>query len=82
MAVVKKRADGEGGGNAALAPERPMATGPLPAAIKLVRPHGFIDEAGNHRYWQQDQVVFEPADIKVLMERGAEFVPAELSKGA
>lgn len=58
------------------APAEPEAKAPLPAKVKMVRPHGFIDDAGQHRYWQQGQVVFEPADIALLAERGAEFEPA------
>lgn len=50
----------------------------LPAAIKLLQPHGFIDEATQqHRYWQQAQVVFEPADIALLIGRGVLYEPAE-----
>ncbi len=46
-----------------------------PARIKMIAPHGFIDEDGTHRLWQQGQEVFDPADIALLAERGARFEP-------
>lgn len=49
----------------------------LPAKIKMVQPHGFIDDEGRHCYWQQGQVVFEPADIALLHERKANFEAVE-----
>ena len=46
----------------------------LPTKIKMSRPHGFVDdETGVTRFWQINQIVFEPEDIALLIERGAHF---------
>lgn len=46
----------------------------LPTKIKMTRPHGFVDEeTGESHYWHINQEVFEPADIALLIERGADF---------
>ncbi|MEQ1694771.1 MAG: hypothetical protein ABL901_02925 [Hyphomicrobiaceae bacterium] len=48
----------------------------LPAKIKMLEPHGFIDdETGKSYFWQQGQTVFEPAEIAMLVERKASFEP-------
>jgi len=45
----------------------------LPVSVRLLRPHGFIDETGTQRYWRQGLVVSHPADVAVLIARGAHF---------
>lgn len=42
-----------------------------PESIKLAAPYGFIDEAGEHKYWNQGQVVTDPEQIELLIKRGA-----------
>jgi hypothetical protein len=46
-------------------------TGDVPESITLSAPHGFIDDEGNHRYWQQGQVVTDPEEVALLIEREA-----------
>lgn len=72
-----KTATAETADAGAAAPAKPKAKVPLPQSIKMVKPHGFIDDKGKHRYWQQGQVVFEPDDIAVLVERKATFEVVE-----
>jgi hypothetical protein len=55
------------------APEAKKHSGDLPAKIRLVEPHGFIDDAGEHRYWQQGQNVTDPDDIAILVDRAANY---------
>jgi len=68
----KPKAEGEAGLDGDGAQDREM-----PARIKLKAPHGFVDEDGTHRYWQQGQVVFTPDDVALLVERGADYEPVE-----
>ena len=42
-----------------------------PKRVQLVRPHGFIDEYGQNRHWQQGEIVGDPAQVALLIERGA-----------
>ena len=39
--------------------------------VRLESAHGFIDEAGAHRFWKPGIDITDPADIAVLIERGA-----------
>lgn len=48
-----------------------------PASIKLTAPHGFYDEAGDLQAWLQDEVVTDPKDVALLIERGAHYVKAD-----
>lgn len=58
----------------------------LPTQIRMAAPHGFIDEegkygeAGKSFYWQQGQVVFDPAHVALLHERQASFEAVEPAK--
>ena len=46
-------------------------TSEVPQSVTLSAPHGFIDDEGNHRYWQQGQVVTDPEEVALLIEREA-----------
>lgn len=48
-----------------------------PSRIRLIRPHGFVDEYGRHRFWRAGDVVGDPHEIALLLERGAPAEPAE-----
>ena len=48
-----------------------------PAKIKLDVPHGFFDERGIGHHWFKDQVVFEKADVKTLVDRGVPHTVVE-----
>lgn len=54
----------------------------LPAKVRLVRPHGFIDEDGTHRYWKAGDVVSDPATIKLLSDRKAPIIDNEIPSPA
>ena len=43
----------------------------LPSAIRLTRPHGFVDEVGQHRFWPEGLVVTNPSHIQLLVTRKA-----------
>ena len=45
---------------------------PLPKRIKLVMPYGFYDEDEHLRMWQAGQETDDPAEIELLVTRGAE----------
>lgn len=50
---------------------------PKPAAVRLTHPHGFIEEeTGRHRSWLAGEKIVDPAEIELLIGRGApvEFV--------
>ena len=49
----------------------------LPAKVRLVSPHGYIDENGRHRYWHGGDVISDPAEIALLMGRKAPVEPVE-----
>lgn len=54
--------------------EENMGAAPAaPASIRLLAPHGFIDDAGEHQYWHQGQQVEDPEVVKLLIERGASW---------
>ena len=47
---------------------------PAPARIRLLRPHGFVENDTNrHRYWQAGEVITSPDEIELLRSRGAEY---------
>lgn len=71
----EKNDDAEAHGGAGNGPA--AAEGKMPEQIRLLAPHGFIDEDGKNRHWQQGQVVFEPDDVALLIERGADYEPVE-----
>lgn len=44
----------------------------LPAKVRLVRAHGFIEqETGRHRLWQAGEMVGDASEIEMLISRGA-----------
>ena len=47
----------------------------LPQRVRLVRPYGFIDEHGQNWHWHQGDVVGDPAQVALLIERGAHIEP-------
>lgn len=49
----------------------PKAKSKVPASVKLMSPHGFIDENEQHRYWHSGQEVTDPEEIALLIERKA-----------
>ena len=50
----------------------PAPETPLPESVTMAAPYGFINESTNeHHFWQAGQVVTDPADIKLLVERQA-----------
>lgn len=62
------------------APEKPTAEAEkpkpsLPSKVRLVWPYGFIDENGRHRAWKGGDVVADPAEIALLIERKAPCEP-------
>lgn len=61
---------------AAANPETVAATN-FPTMVKLTHPHGFIEEeTGRHRFWKAGDVVADPSEVMLLINRGApiEFV--------
>jgi hypothetical protein len=48
-------------------PEAPV----LPTKVLVVRQHSFLDDTGRHRIWLGGQIVTDPADIALLIQRGA-----------
>lgn len=51
-----------------------------PSAVRMTRPHGFIDDNEVHRQWNQGEIVRDKDDIALLMERGAEFEEVQEEK--
>ena len=49
----------------------------LPPRVRMLRPFGFHDDTGRHRFWRQGLVVDDATDIAILRERGAAFEPVE-----
>lgn len=45
----------------------------LPASVTLAAPYAFYDDEGALRSWGQGRVVDDPAEIALLVERGAIF---------
>jgi hypothetical protein len=43
----------------------------LPRAIRLTHPHSFIDENGRHRTWRAGDLITDPAEVALLVERKA-----------
>jgi hypothetical protein len=50
---------------------RVAAKSDLPAKIRLMAPHGFVDDDGRNRFWLAGTVVCDPAEIALLVERRA-----------
>lgn len=44
-----------------------------PKQIRILVPHGFIDDDGSHKYWNAGDVVDNPETIKLLIQRGAHW---------
>lgn len=44
-----------------------------PASIELVTPYGFYDDNDTLKMWQPGQVVSDPDEVKLLVDRGAEI---------
>ncbi|WP_426102917.1 hypothetical protein [Pseudomonas sp. PSPC3-3] len=42
-----------------------------PESVTLASYYGFYDEEGNGRFWSEGQVVIDPADVELLLERDA-----------
>ncbi len=42
-----------------------------PPLIRLTHPHGFVDDWGKNRTWSAGDVVGDPAEIKLLIDRKA-----------
>ncbi|WP_208667574.1 hypothetical protein [Pseudomonas arsenicoxydans] len=40
-------------------------------SVTLASYYGFYDDEGNGRFWSEGQVVTDPADIELLLERDA-----------
>ena len=50
----------------------------LPAKVRLVHSHGFIEpETRRHRLWQAGEMVVSPAEIELLISRGARIEEVE-----
>ncbi len=45
----------------------------LPSSVTLAAPYAFYDDAGELRSWAQGRVVDDPAEIALLVDRGAIF---------
>jgi len=61
----------EGSGIAAPDSTDDATEGQMPARVILTAPHGFIDENNRHRYWNAGEIVSDPHEVALLMERGA-----------
>ena len=44
---------------------------PMPTSVKLTEPYGFYDEDGALSFWAATQVVDDPNEILILIERKA-----------
>lgn len=57
--------------------EKPLDDGlkevSLPKKIKLNSPYGFYDDEGSLKMWQANIAVENEEDIKILLERGADW---------
>jgi hypothetical protein len=51
----------------------PVVDNDLPERIKIIDPHGFIDDEGTHRYWHAGVQVEDPEQIALLIARGATY---------
>lgn len=67
----------EGGGHAAPESTEDVRQGQMPARIVLIAPHGFIDENDRHRYWNAGEIVSDPHEVALLIERGAPIEEVE-----
>ncbi len=53
-------------------PPAPPVHPDFPRGVKLLAPHGFIEEGtGRHRFWNAGDVVADPAEVALLIGRGA-----------
>ena len=63
------------------APKAPTITEPdgaaIPAPIKLTCPFAFYDENNELKSWQAGQEITDPAEIKTLLDAGAEHEDME-----
>lgn len=54
---------------------RPAAATPKAPSIRLIAPHGFIEDgSGIQRNWQAGQIVTDPGEMALLRERKAPIV--------
>jgi hypothetical protein len=49
------------------APEKP----PLPAKLRMLSLYGYYDDNKRYRSWHQGDVITDPSEIQLLVERGA-----------
>ena len=42
-----------------------------PRAVRLLRPHGFIDEVGVRHHWRAGHVASSPDEVALFLSRGA-----------
>lgn len=49
----------------------------LPRAVRLTRPHGFIDENGIIRHWRAGYVADDAEEVALLVGRGAQHEVVE-----
>lgn len=57
-------------------PPKPVPVAPALAAvpprkIRVVQPFGFIDDFGTHKYWQGGTIIGDPAEVALVVGRGA-----------
>lgn len=51
---------------------KPAVHPDFPHGVKLLLPHGFIEEeTGRHRFWKAGEIVTDPAEAALLIGRGA-----------
>lgn len=44
---------------------------PMPIAIRLTRPHGFVDADGRRHHWHAGYTVSDSDEVELLVSRGA-----------
>ncbi len=44
---------------------------PMPTSVTLTESYGFYDDEGGGNFWSATQVVTDPADVLILVERKA-----------
>ncbi|MGI4793132.1 MAG: hypothetical protein ACRYG8_03420 [Janthinobacterium lividum] len=54
------------------APSDAVVAKVLPRAVRLTRPHGYIDEEGRHRTWRAGHVAEHADEVALLVGRGAQ----------
>ena len=62
------------GASAPPPPELPDSTAgeALPRAVRLTRPHGFIDDEGTIHHWRAGHVAATADEVALLVGRGAQ----------